>query len=222
MKAEHRKELQTNTLADMLGRTVRNVRGGGTGVSWRTVIIVLVLVLAVGIFWWVKKNQSRGDAELWVKLDDNTSKNIEQLFKESNDTNQGKAATLMLAYEIQYEGVRLVGGGPQMQPAGVQRLQQSQALYVQAQKLCEGNDEWMAEAKYGEAAATEALTVEDPENLTKAKNLYADLAKGDLGKTGYGMLAAKRLEQLNNQTEQAAIAGFYRDFNLNAFKMKAK
>ena len=64
MKAEHRKELQTNTLADMLGRTVRNVRGGGTGLSWTKVLIVAVVVVGVLMFFWWKTNQTNRLAEV--------------------------------------------------------------------------------------------------------------------------------------------------------------
>jgi hypothetical protein len=221
MKAEHRKELQTNSLADMLGRTVRNVKGG-TGMPWTKIILVVVLLAVVFMFLWWRGNLARTNAEMWVTLDDNTPKKLEQLYVESKDSNQGKAATLMLAFELQYTGVRMVGGGPDMQKAGLEWISQSMRLYEQLQKDCEGNDEWVAEAKYGQAVAMEALTVVDVENLNKAKNLYADLAKGDLGKTGYGMLAARRLDQLNNQTELAAISRFYGDFRvLGDFRTKA-
>ena len=220
MKAEHRKELQTNSLADMLGRTVRNVRGG-TGMPWTKIIIIAVLVLAVGIFFWVRGNQARNNSELWVKLDENTSKALQQLYTDNKDSDQGKAAMLTLLYEQLYSGVRSLGGGPQLQPQGVEYLTRCKELYAMVEKDCEGNDGWVAEAKYGQAVATEALAVVDPDNLKKAKDLYEQLAKGDLGKTGFGVLANKRLEQLNNTTEHAAIATFYRDFQVNAL-LKSK
>jgi hypothetical protein len=221
MKAEHRKELQTNSLADMLGRTVRNVRGG-SGMPWTKIILVTFLVAVAGIFLWWRGNLSRTNSEMWVTLDNNTRANLGVLYTENRDSNQGKAAFLMLAFEEQYEGVRLVGGGsPEMQSAGIKYLERNQLVYEQLIKDCEGNDEWIAEAKYGLAVATEALTIADPKNLEKAKNLYADLAKGDLGKTGYGLLAARRLEQLSNTTEEAAIRRFYGDFSLNVFRPKA-
>ena len=71
MKAEHRKELQTNSLADFLGRTVRNVRGG-TGVSWTKILLVLAAVLVVLAVLWYFRNRRRENAELWLKLDTNT------------------------------------------------------------------------------------------------------------------------------------------------------
>jgi hypothetical protein len=222
MKAEHRKELQTNSLADMLGRTVRNVRGG-TGVSWTWIIVFAVLAVAVVIFFWVRNNQARNNSELWVKVDDNTPKTLQQIYNDSKDSNQGKAAMLTLVHEELYSGVKSLGGGPQFQSQGVEYLTRCQAIYGMLEKDCEGNDEWVAEAKYGQAVATEALAVVDPENLKKAKDQFEQLAKGDLGKTGFGMLAARRLEQLSNATDQAAIAAFYRDFRTNSlFQMKGK
>jgi hypothetical protein len=220
MKAEHRKELQTNSLADMLGRTVRNVRGG-TGVSWTKILVVAALVAAVGVFFWWRSNRARSESELWVKLDDNTPTALQQLYKESGDTTQGKAALLTLAFEELYSGVRMLGGA-QFQVQGQRYLEECQRLYATLEKECEGNEEWVAECKYGQAVATEALTVVDPANLKKAKDQYEQLAKGDLGNTGYGKLAARRLEQLNNTAEQADIAAFYRDFKTNALFQKAK
>src|SRR5947209_5443825 len=49
MKAEHRKELQTNTLADNLGRMIQ----GGRNLSRRTVLIAVVVVgLLLGYWMW--------------------------------------------------------------------------------------------------------------------------------------------------------------------------
>jgi hypothetical protein len=221
MKAEHRKELQTNSLADMLGRTVRNVRGG-TGVSWTWIIVVSVLAVAVVIFFWVRNNQARNNSELWVKLHDNTPRTLQQIYNDNRDSNQGKAAGLTIVYEMLYSGVKSLGS-PELQSQGVQYLTTCQSYFAMLEKDCEGNDEWVAEAKYGQAVATEALAVVDPENLKKAKDQYEQLAKGDLGKTGFGMLAARRLEQLSNATEQAAIAAFYSGFRTNSlFQMKGK
>ena len=220
MKAEHRKELQTNSLADMLGRTVRNVRGG-TGISWTWILVGVTVAVMIVIFIWWRSNRARSESELWVKLDENTPTALQQLYKESGDTNQGKAALLTLAFEELYSGVRMLGA-PQFQAQGKTFLDECQRLYATMEKECEGNDDWVAECKYGQAVATEALTVVDPANLKKAKDQYEQLAKGDLGNTGYGKLAARRLEQLNNIAEQTDIATFYRDFKTGALFQKAK
>lgn len=58
MKAEHRKELQTNSLADLLGRTVRNVRGG-TGLSWTKILIALVVVGGIATFFIIQRNRRK-------------------------------------------------------------------------------------------------------------------------------------------------------------------
>src|SRR5260370_22326718 len=107
MKAEHRKELQTNALADMLGRTVRNVRGG-TAVPWTWIFIVLVIAAGVGIFFWWRGNLARSNSELWVKLDDNTPKSLQELYEQNKDTTQGKAAMLTAVFDRLYSGIRLL------------------------------------------------------------------------------------------------------------------
>src|SRR5437879_4308515 len=108
MKAEHRKELQTNTLADWLGRTVRGARGG-TGVSWPKLGLALAGVLGVVIYFWIKGNIARNNVELWAKLQNNTFKQLAELEKENKETNQGKAASLTLAFGFLNDGVRFLG-----------------------------------------------------------------------------------------------------------------
>jgi hypothetical protein len=211
MKAEHRKELQTNSLADFLGRTVRTFRGG-TSISWPKVLIVVAVIAGVFVFFWWRKQQANREAELWMTLDASTQRDLASLFTDNKGTNPGKAAGLILAYNYLNAGITMVGGNTMQQAQGFEALKYSQELYKEMIKECEGNAEWVAEAKYGLAVAAEALAAQDIKNLDEAKTLYQEVAGGDLGKTGYGKLAARRLEQLNNTTEAEAIKQFYEKF----------
>jgi hypothetical protein len=221
MKAEHRKELQTNTLADVLGRTVRNVRSGGTGLSWTKIIIIAVLVLGVLLFVWWKRNQANRNAEMWVLLDDNTPKKLEMLGSvDSKDTTQGKAAILTSNFGDLFGTVRLLGS-PDLQDIALKNLEIMQARYSDLVKMYAEDPEWQAEAKYGLAVATEGLAAKDPKNLEEAKRTYEELAKGSPN-TGFGVLAARRLEQLNDPVEGAAILVFYSEFKTKAMAGRAR
>src|SRR5262245_27799992 len=73
MKAEHRKELETNALAEGMGRMIRGMRERPQRrgvVIWAGVIVVL---LGLGIWWWYDRIQRDIYAEGWAKLDVATS-----------------------------------------------------------------------------------------------------------------------------------------------------
>jgi hypothetical protein len=68
MKAEERKELETNVLADRVGKIVERVKGGP---SRRAVVwVLLIAVVGVGFFlWWRNRGIERGElAKGWLYL----------------------------------------------------------------------------------------------------------------------------------------------------------
>jgi hypothetical protein len=229
MKAEHRKELQTNTLADMLGRGVRNVRAT-SGVPWLRVGLVFLVLAGVGVFFWLKTNRARANAELWVDLDAGTftlsSKGgtLNMLSSdEYKDTNQGKAARFQIAFQMVWEyGIKNVGANAQAARGGIAY---GRKQYEELIKDCKGDPILEPEALYGYAAATEALACfrgekdEDQSKLAldEAVKLYQELAKhSDYSKSAYGQLAARRAALLSEPAEFARILKFYNEFSVRS------
>ena len=217
MKAEHRKELQTNSLADMLGRTVRNVRGG-TGLSWTKVIIAGVIIFGLFATWWFFNNRARENQELWMRVEANTDSKLKDVAQEYKDTKQGKAARLTLAHAYLWEGIRMLGE-PGKTNIGFSLIAHSNQRYLELEEECKEDPECLAEAKYGIAVGREALAAKNDKDfgdaaaqLDIAKRYYEDLAKGPSANTAYGILAKRRLEQLNNPAEYASILTFYREY----------
>src|SRR6516164_3425961 len=69
MKAEHRKELHTNLLADSMGKLVQKVK---SPTSTRAVVlwVIVGLVVATVGFWLYSVNRASDTAgALWIKLD---------------------------------------------------------------------------------------------------------------------------------------------------------
>jgi len=211
MKAEHRKELQTNSLADFLGRTVRNVRGG-SGVSWTKIIIAAAVVFGIAAVFWVLNNQKRTNAELWMKLQANTLSKLEEMAqdKDLKNTKQGQAARFTVAHEYLWIGIQRLGN-PTTAEGGLRLLAQGEASFQELAEDCKDEPDRLAEAKYNLAVCKETEAIFKVELLDEAKKLYEDLAKGSLSKTAFGMMAAKRLEQLN--ADYAAISKFYSEFS---------
>ena|SRR5579862_772681 len=212
MKAEHRKELQTNALADLLGRTVRKARSGPS-FSWFWAFIVLI-ILGVGVgYWWISKNKARENAEAWARLDYNDRESLKELATEYKDTKQGQAARFTMAFGYLWDGIRLLGTGEsRLVQGGVEYLQGAKQIFEQLADECKDDNELLAEAKYHLAVAQESLAGFDIKLLEDARKNYEELTKGDLASTPYGVLAKKRMDLFNNPSEYARVIIFYSGF----------
>jgi hypothetical protein len=222
MKAEHRKELQTNTLADMLGRTVRKVRTS-SGLPWVKILIVAVVVGGVGTFWWLQRNKARANSEAWVEVDAGTISSLRKLLDpDFKDTNQGKAAHFEAAsYLLWDQGIKALASSPN---GAVRSIAQAQGIYDEMAKQCKGDAIYEPEAMYGQAVCQEALVVAAAElkstteqQLDAALKAYQELAKHpDYAKTAYGLQAQKRAAQLSDPVQRAEILTFYKEFPTRA------
>src|SRR5262245_24325734 len=109
MKAEHRKELQTNTLADFLGRTVRKVTST-SGIPWFRIVLVVAIVGGVFMFFWRKSNSSRANSDLLVKFDARTQQSLKILFSEDlKETKQAKLVRYQFIYQNLWAGIKALG-----------------------------------------------------------------------------------------------------------------
>ncbi len=217
MKAEHRKELQTNSLADMLGRTVRNVRGGA-GFSWFKLGIVAVVALGI-FFWYVRsKNIARQEAEAWAQVDYNDDPALMQLLQASGNTKQGHAAHAMLVFTKVWETVHSLGSEKSRFQDTREILEAMKSHLNSLAEECKEDSVMAAECKYHFAVCTEALAgladKSDDKTLSEAKLLFKDLAEGELKLTAHGVLAKRRLAQYDDPVQFAAITSFYRELQM--------
>lgn len=85
MKAEHRKELQTNVLADRVGKMVEAVKNPPSTTS---VVMWVIGGLAVAtlILWFWFSRPSEVSSQLWAKLDADTFNKPEDYFSDLNET----------------------------------------------------------------------------------------------------------------------------------------
>src|SRR5260370_12442992 len=98
MKAEHRKELQTNYLADRMGRLVQGMRAGPQSTSSMVAWVFVSLTIGTVVVWYVASGNSNR-SPLWVKFDE--------------DSNQHNMAGL----------INLAGKNPATLPARASRFQ---------------------------------------------------------------------------------------------------
>ncbi|MCI0376070.1 MAG: hypothetical protein L0215_00540 [Gemmataceae bacterium] len=207
MKAEQRKELETNALADRVGRMVTKLK---TGQSNKTLVLFVLggIVLAVVFFLWMK-SRSVGrteNAERWSELEDGARLYMDRLLTEHANTNQGKAANFQYAWmNLWNYGLQLLGHAP---GEALKMLDLAERKYDALAKECEGDPVWEPEALYALAVIEETRTIRDRKHLALALDRYKELADKHKD-SAYGKMAAKRVEDLETPQTRDAILLFY-------------
>ena len=206
MKAEHRKELETNVLADRMGRLLENFkqkpeRGtmfwviGGIGA-------VLIAFLAFR-YYQVGKNEN---SEAWLAYYDG---NVKKLREEYGDKMPGKALEFEQAWELTWTGIKKFG----IDPNGAQKyLEVASQLYQKLRDECEGDPVLVPEAIYGQAVIKETLAIRDRKNLDDAIDYYKEVADKH-SKSAFGKLAKDRLEILEDGDRRAEVSEVYQDLD---------
>lgn len=222
MKAEHRKELETNTLADKMGQAVQRVKTGRRG-TYLTYLLVVVAVLIGAWFLYAYVTASRQErSDAWLRFDDGSAKNLDYLSKIEPTTPAGKAARLQLAWVHYYHGgIKFMGTDPN---GALQMLKIAGDEYRKLAEESKDTDPLVEpQALLGIAVVEEAKTIQDASFLDKAAEAYkAVLERGDqkYKDTVYGKFAQERLDQLKDAKKRAEIAALYtelqRDFRVRA------
>lgn len=221
MKAEHRKELQTNVLADSLGRLAQRVKSRPRR---STLVLVLLAILGgVGllVFNQWRKATAADNSELWSKLDDGQRKFIDDLKNNYPNQNAGKAARFQYAWLAFWsQGVKMMGGDSKL---AYRNLNISKKLYTDLMEECQNDPVWEPEALYHLAVIEETLAAYDRDHLKEAQKLYAGLANHPKYQdSAYGHLArerAKLLERDSRDGKYDDIVRLYQDLQ-NRLKLQ--
>lgn len=220
MKAEHRKELEKNVLADQMKRFVKGVQSPGS----TPIAVWLIGILAVGLFvtWYATTGVSKANSQLWADIEDDTynkdpSQSL-QLFGEisqsSPRTLPGRTARFQQARLLLPKAMEDLGSSAL---AGA-NLKQARTLYRQLATEC-GDDALLTqEALMGAAKAEEALagvakeenTEEAAGSLDEALRLYRQLA-GKYPDSFLGKQAKERVRLLVDDKTRVDIQKFYAD-----------
>ncbi len=209
MKAEHRKELETNVLADRMGRFVQRMKTRPKRRVMFYVIVGLAVLIGLYIFIRVRNAAAQERSEHWVMLEDGFKPYIDLLATDDPDTNPGKAARFQRAWMFTWsQGLQLLAIEPDR---ALVNLQLVEGLYLGLAKQVAGDPIWEPEALYSLAviAETKAVRQKDrSEHLDQARDLYRQLAK-KYKDSAHGKMAEKRAELLDKNRQQ--IVSFYDD-----------
>jgi len=233
MKAEHRKELHTNLLADRLGRLVHKARTGPKGTPVIIWVFVGLAVVAIG-FWYYFVTAGKSErADQWARLDQATSAvmaagdrqafldELDQIIEAGKGTVPGRAAQFQKARFLLQQGPKDQFADVPSREKAIKSLEEARKLYRELAAQCQDSPVLAQEAMMGAATAEEALIAvpqaENSENfrgtLDQAIADYDKLA-GTYPDSAQGIAARKRAEDLRDHYQQ--WQEFYAQLNQRA------
>jgi hypothetical protein len=191
MKAAHRKELQTNVLADKMGRLVANVRSGPKSASVVGWVLVTLVLVVFGVWKYLQSTSQEEDSARWVNLraaaaDPKTMPaELEKIKEADKGTIQARFARFQLARWSLREGQDHYASD--QRDAAVKSLVIARDLYEQLVREPAESPVLRQEALLGAAKAEEALAGSSPPgseaergSLDRALNYYLDLVQYNL------------------------------------------
>ncbi len=191
MKAEHRKQLETNTLADRMGGLAQSFREGPSrnAVVYGTLVVaVLVLIL---IYRWVAANATANDSGRWVRWDQISNREQADSFvKENLDTEQARLARFEVARLDLVQGFRDLAS--LNRDEAIRRVRSAAEAYEKLAGESGNTPQLTREALLNAAKAREGLG-----EYEQARQLYGRLAR-DFPQSLMGKAAAEQAKALES------------------------
>lgn len=240
MKAEHRKELHTNVLADRLGRLIQTVRGGPKSTPVIIWVFLGLAVLAVGFWYYFASSGKAERSAQWAKLDQATStamaagdrqeflKELSQIAKDGKGTMPGRAARFQEARFLLQQGLQYQFAEFKTEEArqnALESLEEARRLYRQLATESQDVPLLAQEALMGAATAEEALIGVPQEKNAEESRGNLDQAIADYEKlassypdSSQGKAARKRADDLREHRQQ--WQDFYAQINQRSSSKK--
>jgi tetratricopeptide (TPR) repeat protein len=193
MKAEHRKELLTNSLAQTLEHTVQRLKQGPSRNTVLVLALVGLIVLLIVVWYWFSQSARESDSARWVQWDslavpwqvDDFLKELKK--NDTEDTTQGRLARFLEARRRLLEGVKDLGFNRSM---ALENLREASRLYAELADQTADRPLLQQEALDGAGKAFESLGEYD-----RAREFYRQLAE-KYPDSARGLSAKKQLERL--------------------------
>jgi hypothetical protein len=222
MKAEQRKELETNALADRMGHLVQRMKTQPRRSTMYYVIgcIAVILAVAFGVRWYSLSREE--NSHRWGLLD-NASQGFLNELATQGETNPGKAARFQTAWIRFWEfGIKRLAVDNGM--GAMDKLAEARDTYKKLAEDCAGDPVWEPEAMYALAVIEETHAVQNLDALENAKKLYEDLAKKHK-ESARGKLADEWVKNYETPRGKQELTQFYQEMHtalnipdLNALK----
>ena len=209
MKAEHRKELMTNTLAHRLGDAVQSMKEGPSRGTLFVLAALGVVVILVLIWRYLAASAEETDSARWLKWDSLATPEQLKAFAENKDMEgqpQGRLARLEEARRSLYEGLRQLGNAGTRKKA-LEDLQRAAALYDALAAECGDKPLLHQQVLMGAAKAHESLGEAD-----QARRSYQQLQE-KYGDSVFGRDAAEQLQRLDAAEQNGDLKALRDELN---------
>jgi tetratricopeptide (TPR) repeat protein len=209
MKAEHRKELMTNTLAHRLGEAVQSMKEGPSRGTVFALAVVGVLVILFLVWRYLAASAEESDSARWLQWDSLTTPEQLQAFLENKDVEgqmQGRLARLEEARRRLYEGLRQLGN-PGTRKKALEELKKAAGLYEQLLEEFADKPLLHQQALMGAAKAQESLG-----DAEQARHYYQQL-QTKYGDTVLGRDAAEQLQRLDAAEQNGDFKALREELN---------
>jgi hypothetical protein len=207
MKAEHRKELETNALADRVGRALQGMKQK----PQKRTFVWFALIAVVLVFGWLymryQTNQRQDRSKQWVMLDLGAPDFIKQLVENYSQSNQGKAAHFEDSYSNFRQFLRFLPRSPK---EVLQALDQLQRNYESLAAQCKEDNVLSPEALFTQAVIAETLIMKSDANVKLAQDAYQAVVDKHKD-TAFGKKAQKRLEVFTDEAKKKDLLDTYRE-----------
>lgn len=159
MKAEHRKELVTNTLANRLGEAVQTMKEGPSRGTLFVLIAIAVVVILVLVWRYLASSAEEADSTRWFRWDSLTTPEQLKAFAEDAEVEghpQGRLARVAEARRSLHEGLRQLGNVGTRKQA-MEDIERAADLYGKLADQCADKPLLHQQVLMGAAKAQESL-----------------------------------------------------------------
>ncbi|HEY7426789.1 MAG TPA: hypothetical protein VH682_21310 [Gemmataceae bacterium] len=209
MKAEHRKELMTNTLANRLGEAIQGIKEGPS----RGTILILgaigLILLLVFIWRYFATSAEESDSARWLKWDSLTSPEQLKSFADNKEVQghvQGRLARLAEARRALYDGLRNLGDHG-FRAKAQEDIRKAAELYDKLADELSDKPLLHQQVLMGAAKAYESLGEKEPARK------YYQLLTQKYANTNLGEEAAKQVERLDAAEQSGDLKALREEFN---------
>jgi hypothetical protein len=212
MKAEHRKELMTNTLANRIGEAIQGMKEGPSRGTILVLVAVGLILILILVWHYFSTSATESDSARWLKWYSLSSPEQLRSFVEDKDVQdhiQGRLARMEEARRGLHDGLRDLGGvGTRTQ--ALENIKRAAELYAKLVGDCSDKPLLHQQALMGAAKAHESLG-----EYGKARDYYQQLAQ-NYPNTVLGSEAGDQLQRLNAGEQNGELKALRDEYKATA------
>jgi hypothetical protein len=209
MKAEHRKELMTNTLANRLGEAIQGMKEGPSRSTLLFLVAIGLILLLVLVWRYFSSSAEESASARWLQWDSLASPEQLKKFaenKEAQEHTPGRLARLAEARRALYDGLRNLGDTA-VRAEALKDIRSAAELYGKLADELADKPLLHQQVLMGAAKAYESLG-----EVKQAHDFYQLLAQ-KYAKTNLGEEAGEQLKRLEAADQNGDLKALSEEYN---------